>query len=91
MAGSFVVKAKIQRVGRVYGIADFNDTTVETVPSDLQRRIWASCERGGVVRQPQGIRVDRVLNIREHQLLVLLLVVQAQYDASRLHRHECDP
>src|SRR5271166_3228052 len=41
VARSFVVKTKIQRVRRVYGIANFNDTAVETAPSDLQCSIWA--------------------------------------------------
>src|SRR5580698_6740533 len=32
VAGSFVVKAKVQTVRRVYGIPNFNDTAIEAMP-----------------------------------------------------------
>src|ERR1700733_15696855 len=47
VAGSFVVEAEVQTVGRVYAITDFNDIAAKTVPPDLQCRIGTRREGGG--------------------------------------------
>ena len=57
--GVFVVKAKLERIRCLYGIANFNEHRVKIVPLDFQRRIAASRERGGTVRRRSGIRDRR--------------------------------
>ena len=84
MAGTFVVETEVGSVPRVQGITNFSDTAAKSMPDEFGSRNAARCCKGSsVIRRAQWIREKGVLDVGEHEFLVLLLVVQSQYDSPR--------
>jgi hypothetical protein len=84
VARSFVIKAKIERGRGLRRTTNLNQSAVEPAPSELEDRSPSRCrERSCSVRGKQRVRKKGMLNISRHEFLILLLVVQPQYDASQ--------
>jgi hypothetical protein len=64
----------------VADVADLGDPAREALPALGRRRCVGGARGGLVVAGLQRILRQHVLDVGEHQLLVLLLVVQAQRD-----------
>src|SRR6185437_9258643 len=73
MAWGFVVESKL-----LARVTDLVDSSRHTRP--LQRRGFAHRTRPSGILRPQRHGPQRMLNIGDHQLLVLLLVVKSQFD-----------
>ncbi len=84
MPGSFIIKAKIERIVSVWRMSDLRQPPIKSKPSELRHGMSAIFgQEAGSIGWPERIREERVFDVGEYELLVLLFMAQAEHDAPR--------